>query len=244
MNEQSSSGLPITLPDPQARELDTTFLPATQTPAQLLALAISKDLDIEKLERLMQMQEQWDAKRAKEAFYLAMSKFQSICPAIFKTDDGYNCKYAALGPITQIIKAPMQECGLSYRWEQVDTPELITVTCIVSHADGHCESNHLSGPPDDSGSMNKLQGRGSAVKYLRRYTLESGLGIESSYEDDNGGLPEAMINAEQAANLTALIDEVKANKARFLKFLNIKKLEDLPASKYEHAVKALESKRK
>ena len=46
-------------------------------PAKLLELAISKDVDIDKLEKLMQLQERWDANQAKKAFLNAMSVFQS-----------------------------------------------------------------------------------------------------------------------------------------------------------------------
>lgn len=194
MSEQSSSGLPITLPDPQASELDTTFLPATQTPAQLLALAISKDLDIEKLERLMELQERWEVKQAKSAFYEATTEFQSICPEIKKTKTvNYTTskgkteyKYAPLPEIIAQIKNPLKKCGLSFRWEQEDTENLIKITCIVTHISGHSESTYLSGVFDETGSKNLIQARGSTVTYLQRYTLIPALGLSSADTDDDG----------------------------------------------------------
>jgi len=252
MSEQS--GLPITLPDPQASELDTTFLPATQTPAQLLALAISKDLDIEKLERLMELQERWEAKQAKSAFFEALTEFQSICPELKKTKKvSYQTSkgtteywYATLPSIISQIKSSLKQCGLSFRWEQEELDNLIKITCIVTHVNGHSERTYLPGGIDDTGSKNPIQARGSTVTYLQRYTLISALGLSSADTDNDGNPPVPTITKDQAANLAALLDELgeRVNKEGFLKFLKIGKLEDLPIFKYDRAVKELEGKRK
>ena len=42
-----------------------------QTPSDLLALAVKNNLDIEKLERLMIMQEKWEANQARKLFFQA-----------------------------------------------------------------------------------------------------------------------------------------------------------------------------
>lgn len=54
---------------------------------------------------------------------------------------------------------------------------------------------------------------------------------------------EATINEEQLASITALIEEVRADKSAFCKFLKIEKLSDLPVAQFDNAIRALEKKR-
>src|SRR5688572_1685997 len=76
-------------------------------PAQLLTLAVDKDLDIDKLSKLMELQKTWMAEEARKAFFKSLSEFQDECPDIRKTkkvsfetrtgNTDYN--YAPLGDI-------------------------------------------------------------------------------------------------------------------------------------------------
>ena len=60
-------------------------------------------------------------------------------------------------------------------------------------------------------------------------------------DDDKGP---GMITATHIANITALIDEVKADKDAFLKYCKLNAIEDMPLLQYPSAIKALEAKRK
>lgn len=163
-------------------------------PNELLALAVDKDLDIEKLSRLMQMKKEWDADQARRAFFEAMTSFQSEVPEIRKSkkvsfgETKYD--YAPLADITRQIKDKCKEHGLSYRWEIKDTKEEISVTCLITHLDGHTEQTTMTASPDDSGKKNKIQSRGSAIEYLKRYTLIGALGLSTTDSDVDGIMPE------------------------------------------------------
>jgi hypothetical protein len=167
------------------------------TPGQLIELAINKDLDLEKLSKLMEMKKQWDADQAQKAFFNALNEFQFHVPELrknkkvsFKTQNGqteYN--YATLAAITRQIKETCKEFGLSYRWEIADTKEEIRVTCIVTHLDGHSERTTMSASPDTSGSKNPIQARGSAIEYMKRYTLIGALGLSTADSDVDGEVP-------------------------------------------------------
>ena len=162
------------------------------TPAKLLELAISKDLDVDKLTKLMDLQERWDAQQSKKSFLQAMSNFQSKCPILTKSKNvsfgntSYN--YIPLGEIAKQIKELLNECGLSYRWETKENGN-ISITCIVSHIDGHSESNTMTAQKDGSGSKNEIQQIGSTMTYLQRYTLIGALGISSADQDADGEQP-------------------------------------------------------
>lgn len=171
-----------------------TEMVASDNPQSLLALAINKGVDIEQLERLMALKERYDAAQAKKDFITAMSLFQSKVPVINKsklvaytTKDGgrTSYKFAELADIDEAIKWPMADCGLSKAWKIDDKDGSITVTCIISHANGHSECTTMTAQKDQSGGKNDIQSRASAVTYLQRYTLVGALGLTTASEDND-----------------------------------------------------------
>lgn len=167
-------------------------------PTQLLTLAVDKNLDIEKLGKLMELQKVWQTDQARKAFFGALSKFQSEVPEIRKSkavafnEVKYN--YAPLSDVVRQIKDSCRECGLSYRWEIKDTKEEISVTCLITHTDGHTEQTTMTASPDDSGKKNKIQQRGSSIEYLKRYTLIGALGLSTTDSDIDGYTPEISLD--------------------------------------------------
>lgn len=167
-------------------------------PAQLLTLAVDKDLDISKLERLMELQKAWQIDQSRRAFFSSLAKFQSEVPEIRKAktvaynDVKYN--YAPLSDVVRQIKDTCRDCGLSYRWEILDDKEIIKVTCLVTHLDGHTEQTTMTATPDDSGKKNKIQQRGSSIEYLKRYTLIGALGLSTTDSDVDGLIPEISLD--------------------------------------------------
>lgn len=159
-------------------------------PSALLQLAIHQNLDIDKLEKLMQMQERWQAGIARKEFLGAISKFQAECPPIEKSKrvafGNTKYSYAPLGEIAATIKKPMSDNGLSHRWEIGEDAENIVVTCIISHVNGHSERTTMKGGKDGSGNKNAIQSSGSTVTYLQRYSLIGALGISTADEDVDG----------------------------------------------------------
>lgn len=183
----------------------------SQQPMRLLELAINKDADIEKLERLMAMQTQWDERNAKRDFLAAMARFQSRCPDVKKLKQGHNYKYAPLSDIVAQVRDLIAECGMCYRFEQ-DHEKGIRVTCIVSHESGHSESNTMVAAPDTSGSKNAIQAIGSTVQYLMRYTFVGAFGITTADEDMDGRLPEKPETAIDRSEVIKKIQELIKSK--------------------------------
>lgn len=224
---------------------------APQDPSQLLALAVQKDLDLDKLERLMELQERWQKQQAKEAFFAALAKFQSTVPRIPRRKQGHNYKYAPLEDIDETIRPAMLECQLTKRWEigdeKVDGQDIIRVTCFITHVAGHSETTTLSGLPDTSGSKNAIQSRGSTVAYLQRYTLIGALGLSTADEDIDariGTNGAEKISTDQALYLADQVREVGGNMTGFLKALKVSTLEDLPLTQYGKAINIIAEKRK
>ncbi|AHJ87871.1 Erf-like ssDNA annealing protein [Vibrio phage PVA1] len=157
-------------------------------PMQLMQVAVESNADLDKLEKLMALQERWEAGAAKKSYYAAMADFQRKCPDIKKLKQGHNYKYAPLGDIMSQIRDLLADCGLSIRFEQ-DHSSGISVTCVVTHKDGHSEKTTMTGGPDTSGSKNGIQAIGSTVTYLQRYTVIGALGITTADEDIDARLP-------------------------------------------------------
>lgn len=170
------------------------------SPDRLIELAITQNADVDKLGKLMDLKDRWDAKQAKAQFDAALSQFQSLCPVLKKTKEiAYNTtkySYAPLSSIKEQIQEFLTTCKLSYRWEFKDNGESIEVTCILSHVSGHSEKTSMSARADSSGSKNEIQQRGSTVTYMQRYTLIGSLGITSADSDDDGHSSGAM-NADR-----------------------------------------------
>ena len=175
--------------------MSTQIQAIDNSPSRLLELAISKDADVEKLERLMDMQIKWEKSQAQKLFFEALSNFQSICPVITKSKQGHNYMYAPMSDIIAQIKVPLKECGLSYSFKQ-DHKDGIEVTCHVTHVNGHSESSSMSAAADITGSKNAVQALGSTVTYLQRYTLLNVLGIATADADMDGRLPEDKTSEE------------------------------------------------
>jgi len=190
--------------------------PTNTTPSQFIEMALTNGLSIEHLEKLMNLQERWEAKQATKSFFEALTKFQYLCPVIEKKKlvsfGTTSYKHAELSEIDAAIKEAMQEVGLSKRWEIEDSPSELKVTAIITHLSGHSESSTMSAGKDQSGGKNDIQARASSITYLQRYTLVAALGITTASEDvdatDAGRGPEkqpakpaAQKPAQQPANL-------------------------------------------
>lgn len=182
-------------------------MPATPDPMQMLAIMVERGDDLDKLERMMDLSERFQANQAKQAYVSAMADFRSRCPAIVKTRDGHNSKFAGLAESIEQIKALMSECGLSHSWSQSQDTQMLTVTCTVTHVMGHSESTSLSAGADMSGNKNPIQGLGSADSYLKRYTLFAILGLAAAEDDTDGNVEAAAVPDEAFMELRAAQNE-------------------------------------
>lgn len=213
-------------------------------PLQLVQAAVESNADIDKLERLMDLQERWEKQNSRKSFLEAMSEFQRTCPDILKLKDAHNSKYAPLGDIVSQIREPLAKCGLSYRFEQ-DHSLGIKITCIVSHVDGHSESTAMSAAADTSGSKNGIQAIASTVTYLSRYTLTSALGIVTADADMDGRLPtdsSGIIDNDQQMELFGLLCDTNGvytpKGIKVCKAFGFKNINEIKISKFNQILKA------
>lgn len=226
------------------------------TPMAMISQAVAAGASIETIEKLMALHERLEASQARKAFDAALAAAKAEIPVILKnrlvdfpTDKGASrttYRHEDLGEIARTVDPILAKHGLSYRFRttsEINQP--ISVSCIVAHRDGHSETNTLTAGRDDSGKKNAIQQVGSTITYLQRYTLKAALGLAAAADDDgaaSAGQPDT-INEDQIGELIALIEDVGADKAAFLRFFKIDALPDLPMAKYGQAVGMLAAKR-
>jgi hypothetical protein len=166
---------------------------ANPTPSHLLQMAVQQGADLDKLERLMALQERWEATEARKAYDTAFAAFKAEAVVIVKNrrvtaGPLAGKSYAELFSVVNAITPALSRHGLSSSWKITkDEPQWLEVTCTIKHVAGHTESVSMGGPPDVGGAKNAIQARASTVSYLERYTLKAITGLSEQDDDDNGG---------------------------------------------------------
>lgn len=225
---------------------------APPTPVEMLDAAVRSGANIETLERLIALQERWEAGNSRKAFDAAISDAKGKIGPILKNREvdftsqkgRTNYRHEDFAQVARTVDPVLREHGLSYRFRSAQEGQRVRVTCILSHRDGYSEETTLEAAEDHSGNKNTIQAIGSAATYLQRYTLKLALGLSSSQDDDGhaAGAGER-ITPEQVAKLEEMVAAVGADRDRFLRFLRVDSLADIPISKFAHALSALDKKK-
>ena len=230
--------------------------PISETAALLAVIeraARDPSVDIERMERLLAMQERVLARNAKAAFAGAFAQMQTELPVIDERggirdkQGSVQSTYARWEDLNDAIRPVLSRYGfgLSFRTGAADDGKIV-VTGILAHVEGHQEETTLALPHDSSGSKNAVQAVGSSTSYGKRYTAMALLNITSrartDHDDDGraGGTP-GPISDDQLAELRDLIEAVEADEVRFAKFMKVERLADLPASRFQAAVDRLKA---
>lgn len=197
---------------------------ASATPADLFRIAMEGGVDLDKLERLMTFQTQWEAKEAKRAFDAAFAAFKAEAVTIVKGKDVTDGplkgkKYAELHDVVNAVTPALSKYGLSSSWKLTrDEKDWMEVTCYLRHVNGHEESVSMGGPPDTGGAKNAIQARASTKTYLERYTLKAITGLSEQSDDNDGNgskasADEVWMKWEAQLTSAATVDEVRRIRA-------------------------------
>jgi len=240
--------------------------PASDSAALLAVIsraASDPSVDIDKMERLMQMHERLTERGARAAFTAALAAMQPKLPVVdrrglieIKAKDAkgerngpvqQSTAYALWEDINEAIRPLLAEYGfaLSFRTGLSDDGR-VTVTGVLSHREGHHEETTITLQHDSSGSKNAVQAVGSSLSYGKRYTAIALLNITSRGEDDDGkaaGLGQT-ITDEQLTELRTLADEVGGDVAKLCAHFKIEALPDMPRTKFAEAIGIMELKRR
>ena len=181
-------------------------------------------VDIDKMERLMQMHERMIARQAETDYYAALAAMQTELPilpergTIKNKSGGTQSKYVLWEDLNEIIKPILSRHGFAISFLPGNEGAKITVTGILSHAGGHSVRSTMVIPLDESGAKNGVQGLGSSTSYGKRYVASAMLNLTSRGEDNDGqgsGGPKRMPDKVRADWLAAIdaLDDLAASDA-------------------------------
>jgi len=227
---------------------------APANPYTLMQQAIvTGDLDVAVMERLMDLQERYEANEARKAFLVALADFQSAVDTVPKTRPVHDKRgahmynFASLDDIVRFIRPLLRKHELTYAWDSTHDGDFVNVTCNVRHSAGHGETSTFSVPfKAGAPAMSDQQKMASALSYAKRYSLTSALGI-SVGEPDNDGVDNGddgkPVTDEQLGELTNRVNACCSadDERRFLTFLGVERLDDITQANYRKAILALEA---
>ena len=164
-----------------------------KTEGDFLRMAIDKNLDVDKLEKLIQLKTTEDDRRAKREFDQHFSEMQAEFTPAKKTNTvrnkygAYLYAYAPLEEILRVYQPIINRHGFSYSWNEETLPETKEkrIWCVVSGW-GHEKKNYVDIPVMQGNEFtNSVQQRGVASTFGKRYTFNSAFGIIISGEDND-----------------------------------------------------------
>ena len=117
--------------------------------------------------------------------YKSLAAFQQEVPAIHQGTKGYGYTYSDLSTILNVINPLMKKHGLGFT-QLVNGMQIKT---IVFHVESGEQIESLTDIPQGITlkGMNDFQVLGSAISYLRRYSLSSALCLVTDKDGDAGG---------------------------------------------------------
>lgn len=233
-------------------ELVVDGVPGGKTPSDMIMAALSGGADLEKLEKLLDIQERWEKNEARKAFASCFAMAQSNIGSVIKTkfNAQTKSKYADLSDVIDTAKPEYTKEGFSVIFYEGDTPlsEHTRVYADVLHKSGHKETYHFDVPLDGKGiqgnaNMTKIHGKASSVAYGRRYLMCMIWNIPTADNDGNTEAIELIGNRELHIIRDLLIAK-ELSESGLAKYMGVEKIEDIKASDYMKALAAINAKKK
>lgn len=157
-------------------------------------LAANPAVDVDKLERLINLQKEIMLINRKAAFDASYARMRPNLPQVDEKGQivvkgTLRSTYARLEDIDEVITPVIAQYGFAIRhrteWP-ADKPNIIRIVGILTHEQGHSEESVFEAPMDRSEYRTDIQSMGSTVSYGRRYSTLDLLNIVTRKADDDG----------------------------------------------------------
>lgn len=215
----------------------------------LLQVAVEKGTPVAELKELVALHERIAAREAAMQFVQALARFKAkLAPIVhtrkvgFASDRGGNVSYSytELDELARHIDPGLTEEGFSYSWDQKFDGNMVTTTCILAHAGGHTRTASFTLPAQNNSAASPQQKIGMADTYASRRSLIAVLGLTTADTDPRPAeIDPTPISEDQAIQIEDMITETQANLPKFLKYMDVAKVADIPAVKFNTAIAAL-----
>jgi hypothetical protein len=219
-------------------------------------------VDIDKLQKLMELRTQTEVRQSERAFAAEMTVAQSEMVRV--SADANNpqtrSKYASYAALDRAIRPiyTKHNLSLSFNTEDGAPPDYLRIVCYVE-AHGHTRKYKLDMPADGKGAkggdvMTKTHATGAGITYGRRYLLGMIFNLVIGEDDDGnraGAAPPAeytpppgSITQDQADAIRDALDDKGASRPAFLQWAKQKRVEDIPAEHFDACMTAISNFRK
>lgn len=209
--------------------------------------ASDPNVDVGKMQALLDMQAQIMAEQARAAFNAAFARLNlPRIPKLGIVDRGQGkgkFPYAKWEDIDAKIRPLLSAEGFSLSFDTKPCGEgHIVVIGTLRHREGHCETASI-GPLalDTSGNKNPVQAVGSTTSYGKRYTASMLLNLTFGGDDDDGKAggevgASRFITDEQIVEINSLIRETESDSVKVLAFAdNAPSVPEMTAVQYQKA---------
>ena len=207
-------------------------------------------VNVDKLERLLAIQERLLADQRQQSYKAALARLQAKLPQISKAgvitdrDGAVRNRYARIEDIDVAIRPICAEEGFSFSFDSRPVASGISFQCTMHHRDGHSETKELVLPVDQGAGRNTVQSVGSTTSYARRYLLGMHLNLVTRDEDDDGNGGSAPATPAQIEELKERLASVQGSEDRFLRWLAVGSWDEITVEQYGRALKFIAEKKR
>lgn len=204
-------------------------------------------VDIDKMERLIALQQQVSAREAELLFNQAMNAAQSEMRPISANASNPQTKsrYATFDKLDRALRPIYTHHGFSLSFDEGDSPKPnhVRVLCYCAHNGGHTRTYHRDMPADGKGAkggdvMTLTHAAGAAGSYGARYLLKGIWNVAVGAEDDDGNLGPrprevVLIGSKDIDDIETIMTSNNIPMAELFKAAKVEDLSQIPAARLE-----------
>ncbi len=203
--------------------------------------------NVSALEKMCDLYERMEAKRAEKEFAAALVGLQGETLRVAATQvvndrNGQpRYRFAPYEEIMALVQPMVTRHGFAISFDtEIDAGRLTSI-CTLTHSGGHSKPNkfavRFTTPPGSS----EAQGDMSTKSYAKRGALCDALNIVVDHDDD-ARMVGAPITLEQAAKLEQMVNVTGSNEGSFLRFAGATSYEEISADRYDSLIELLQRK--
>lgn len=227
--------------------MSTELEPVATNPMVLLQTALEKGIDPERLGKLMDLAERWEAGQAAQTFADAITRFQRECSPVRKLQTAGKAgsmqyKFASYDDVMLVCGPVLARCGIAIDFSTGPCERGLKVICRV-RVGKHFEDKELEVPIPQM-TVNDTQKFGAALSYAKRYVLCAALNIVVTNEDNDAATQYATIDDEQREILSKLIHETRTDIGKFCAWLGAQEIGDIRCADFPKGLAQLQKRKK
>ncbi len=221
-----------------------------KTPSELIEFALVNKGDLEKLEKLLELQERYESNEARKAFAKDFAVAQANILPVVKTklNSQTRSKYADLSDVVETTQPIYTKEGFSVTFNEGDCPKEghARILADVLHRFGHKEQYHLDVPLDGVGikgnaNMTAIHGKASSMQYGRRYLMCMIWNIPTADNDGNTVAVKSTLSDPEMEELSRIIKEKNLNVKKLCDYMGVEEIKQIQSVEYKKALAAVKA---